>query len=156
MISKIEITLKDPEGLHTHTTSNSIHFESKKTFPLNFTQWTLTYSFQATDDEVLKEKLGQVTKECAEKTHFSEESIKKLHAHDLTETENIQCFQKCFFEKSGIINDTGFDTDRIVAIGKAFNKDEAKTKENLEKCSGLYKADAFDCDAAWEIYKCFH
>lgn len=105
---------------------------------------------------MLKAELGKVTKECAEKTNFSEESIKKLHAKDLTETENIQCFQKCFFENSGIVTDKGIDQDRIVAIATVFNKDVAKTKENLEKCTPLYKADKFDCDAAWEIYKCFH
>lgn len=105
---------------------------------------------------MLKEKLGQITKECAEKTNFSEEGIKKLHAHDLSETENVQCFQKCFFENSGIITDTGIDSDRIFEIGKVFKKDESKTKANLTKCSALFKADAFDCDAAWEIYKCFH
>ncbi|XP_037048749.1 general odorant-binding protein 56a-like [Bradysia coprophila] len=110
----------------------------------------------ANDDEALKEKLGQVTKECAEKTNFSEEGIKKLHSNDLSLTENIQCFQKCFFESSGIITDQAFDKERILAIGRVYKKDEAQTKENLEKCGALYKPDAFDCDAAWEIFKCFH
>lgn len=114
------------------------------------------YLFQADDDEVLKEKLNVVTKECAEKTNFSEESIKKLHAHDASLSENIQCFQKCFFENSGIITDKGVDNEKIIAVGRVFKKDIAKMKDNLEKCSSLYKADAFDCDAAWEIFKCFH
>lgn len=105
---------------------------------------------------MLKEKLAQVTKECAAKTNFSEEGIKKLYAQDLSLTENVQCFQKCFFENAGIITEKGVDNDRILEIVKAFNKDEAKTKENFEKCTPLYKPDAFDCDAAWEIYKCFH
>lgn len=105
---------------------------------------------------MLKETLGKVTKECAEKTNFSEESIKKLHAQELTETENVQCFQKCFFENAGIITDDGLDGDKILSIAEAFKKDVAKTKENLTKCTSLYNADKFDCDAAWEIYKCFH
>lgn len=162
ILRETENLLSDSEYRHL-TPPGLIEYEvlahefPPKIFPFNSLNWIFTHSFsQATDIEVLKEKLGQITKECAEKTNFSEEGIKKLHAHDLSETENVQCFQKCFFEKSGIISDTGVDTDRIAAIGKAFNKDEAKTKENLEKCTGLYKADAFDCDAAWEIYKCFH
>lgn len=116
----------------------------------------LNNRFQADDDEVLKEKLGQISKACAEKTNFSEEGIKKLHANDLSVTENVQCFQKCFMEEAGIITDKGLDEDRIFAVGQAFKKDLTKAKENYEKCSALYKADTFDCDAAWEIIKCFH
>jgi len=108
------------------------------------------------DDDLFKEKISKSTKECAEKTNFSEEGIKKLHAHDLSETENIRCFQKCFFESVGIVNDKELDSDVILSITRAFKKDEAKAKENLVKCSPLYKPDSFDCDAAWEIYKCFN
>jgi len=108
------------------------------------------------DEDLWKEKISASSKECAEKTNFSEEGIKKLHAHDLTETENVQCFQKCFFESVGIVNDKGVDDEVILTITKALKKDEAKAKENIVKCSPLYKAGAFDCDAAWEIYKCFY
>nr|AWC08458.1 odorant-binding protein 47 [Bradysia odoriphaga] len=121
---------------------------------LVFALFAMVAVAHANDDEALKETLGQVIKECAEKTNFSEEGIKKLHSNDFSLTENIQCFQKCFFEKSGIITDNAFDKNRLLAIRRVYKKDEAT--ETLEKCASLYKPDAFDCDAAWEIFKCFN
>lgn len=111
--------------------------------------------FQA-DDLELQQNIRKIQQECAAKTNFSEENIKKVAAHDLEETENIRCFQKCFFEGAGIVNDKGIDAERILTIAKLFKKDEVKTKANLDKCSKLYKADNFDCDAAFEMYECFH
>ncbi|KAJ6648962.1 hypothetical protein Bhyg_04194 [Pseudolycoriella hygida] len=92
-------------------------------------------------DDALKAELTEYTKSCAEKTNFSEEGIKKLHAKDLSLTENVQCFQKCFFESSGIVNENGLNGDRLFEIATAFEKDVSKTKANFQKCSALYKAD---------------
>ncbi|XP_037048750.1 general odorant-binding protein 56a-like [Bradysia coprophila] len=123
---------------------------------LVFALFAMVAVAHANDDEVLKEQIAQITKECAEKTNFSDEGIKKLQAQDLSLTENVQCFQKCFFENGGIIKDKAFDNEKVLAIGRLYKQDEAKVKANLEKCTPLYKPDAFDCDAAWEIFKCFH
>lgn len=97
-----------------------------------------------------------MTKECATKENFAEENIKKLHAHDFTETENVQCYKKCVFDKSGLINETGIDEAVLLRFAKAFKKDESKVKEIVEKCQPLYKKDSYDCNAAWEIFKCLH
>lgn len=59
-------------------------------------------------------------------------------------------------EQLGFIADGALSEEKIFQFGKVYKKDEAKTRENYEKCSKLYKPDSFDCDAAWEIYKCFH
>jgi hypothetical protein len=110
----------------------------------------------ADDIEAFKEQLAAVTKECAEKTNFSEEGIRKLYANDYSLTPNVQCFEKCFFETSGVIHDAAIDVEKLALVGKAYNKDEVKAKGNLEKCKQLYKPDSFDCDAAWEFAKCFN
>lgn len=104
----------------------------------------------------MKEQIAKLTKECAAKTNFSEENIKKLHAHDFTETENVQCYKKCVFDNSGLINEDGLVESVLLQFGKVFKKDESQVKKSIEKCQPLYKKDAYDCNAAWEIFKCLH
>lgn len=113
------------------------------------------FAFQPTEDEV-KEQLTKLSKECAAKTDFSEENIKKLQAHDFTDTENVQCYKKCVMDQSGLITENGIDETTLLKFAKAFKKEESLVKTTIEKCQPLYKKDSYDCNAAWEIFKCLH
>lgn len=58
-------------------------------------------------------------------------------------------------DKSGVFDDTGFNTERFKEIGAAHKQDASQTLELIEKCKDLYKGKK-DCQESWDIYVCCH
>lgn len=96
---------------------------------------------------MIQEKYMNTSNECAAKEGVTFEEIAKLSFDELAVSPH-KCFIKCFVENSDFIV--------VLEFLSSFPKNE-KVKcddANFAKCGQLYKADAFDCDAALETFRC--
>lgn len=112
--------------------------------------------FVSPQDDITAQ-IADITKSCAAAHKIAPEQLAALRTTTdktaIAVTEDLKCFAKCAIEKSQFVRNGAVDVDRLVAASVAHGRDGAKVRANASKCP---VAATIDCNAAWELYQCFH
>lgn len=91
---------------------------------------------------------------CIKEIGVEPEAVKKLKAGDFSDnSDKLQCFSLCFFQKAGILDAAGIVIEKDAIEKLSAGGDRAKVINAVNKCKGV--RGSTPCETSLKGYKCY-